>query len=197
MALTPPQEALEHLGEFWEPRREVDPALRWTDPEQWHLTLAFLADVPERALDDLGERLERAARRRAPFECRLRGGGVFPDATRARVLWVGVEELGDGARLPRLAEGVRASSNRAGATPEGGPFRPHLTLARFRVPQEATRWIRVAETYEGPPWRAEAIHLIESRLGQGRGGRPRYEVVDSFPLGGREGRQGDASPQPP
>ncbi len=183
VALTPPPEALEHLAEFWEPRREADPGMRWVDTEQWHLTLAFLAEVPERALDDLADRLERAARRRHAFDCRLSGGGAFPDVTRARVLWVGVEEVDGGARLPQLAEGVRASCNRAGATPEGGRFRPHLTLARFGVQQDATRWIRVAETYQGPVWRAGEIELIESRLGQGRAGRPLHTVVGSFPLG--------------
>lgn len=83
VALTPPAEALEHLAEFWEPRAQADPEMRWVDPEQWHLTLSFLAAVPERALDGLEERLERAARRRAPFDCQLGGGGVFPDVTRA------------------------------------------------------------------------------------------------------------------
>lgn len=183
VALTPSAEALEHLAEFWAPRTGVDPEMRWTDPEQWHLTLAFLPAVPERALDELEERLTRAATRRVPLRCRLRGGGVFPDVTRARVLWVGAEELDGGDHLARLAEGVRASSNKAGAMPEGGHFHPHLTVARFRIPQDATRWIRVAETYEGPMWRADELHLIESFLGQGRGGRPRYEVVASFPLG--------------
>lgn len=182
VALTPPLEALEHLAEFWEPRTQADPEIRWVDPEQWHLTLAFLPAVPQRALDDLEERLERAARRRDAFECALRGGGVFPDVPRARVLWAAVAEADGAGALARLAMGVRASANRAGAAPEGGRFRPHLTLARFRVPQDATRWVRVAETYEGPQWQADAIHLIESHLGQGRGGRPRHEVVASFPL---------------
>ena len=57
VALTPPIEALEHLAEFWEPRTQADAEMRWVDAEQWHLTLSFLASVPERALDGLEERL--------------------------------------------------------------------------------------------------------------------------------------------
>lgn len=184
VALTPSAQALEDLAAFWAPRMEADePGMRWADPEQWHVTLAFLANVPERALDDLGERLERAARRRAPFECTLSSGGAFPTVERARVLWVGVDD--GGAHLAQLAEGVRASCNRAGANPEGGRFRPHMTLARFATPRDATRWIRVAETYQGPPWIAGEISLVESRLGQGRHGRPLHTVVETFPLVGR------------
>jgi 2'-5' RNA ligase len=57
-----------------------------------------------------------------------------------------------------------------------------VTLGRFRRPTEATRWIRALDAYEGPEWRVGVIHLIESHLGEGRGRRPRYEVVGEFPL---------------
>ena len=55
------------------------------------MTLAFLADVPDRQLDDLVERLGRAAKRRTAFPTRITGGGAFPNAGRARVLWAGLD----------------------------------------------------------------------------------------------------------
>ena len=45
-----------------------------------------------------------------------------------------------------------------------------------------TRWVRLLDGYAGPPWRADRIELVESFLGQGPRGRPRYETVDTFPL---------------
>ena len=86
VAAVPPAEVVEHLDDFLSVRREAA-SYRWTDPAQWHLTLAFAEAVPERKLDDLGERLERAARKRRAFEVRLGGGGAFPHAGRARVLF--------------------------------------------------------------------------------------------------------------
>ena len=47
---------------------------------------------------------------------------------------------------------------------------------------EASRWIRVFDPYEGPVWSATQVSLIESHLGQGRGRRPRYEVLAELPL---------------
>lgn len=182
VALVPPAEALEHLEEFLTPRQEAGPDLRWTAPEQWHLTLAFMAEVAERRLDDLAERLTRAAARRTPFGARVVGAGAFPDAARAKVLYAGVE-TDDGVELARLATGVRAAANRAGAVPDGGRFHPHLTLARTRRPTEVTRWLRVLAAYAGPPWSAEEITLVASHLGEGPRRRPRYEVVGAFPLG--------------
>ena len=80
-AVLPPQDVLDELEEFLAPRQEADEQnrdFRWTRPEGWHLTLAFMASVPERRLDDLLERLERAGRRRRPFTLSLAGGGAFP-----------------------------------------------------------------------------------------------------------------------
>ena len=63
---------------------------RWASAEQFHVTLAFLADVEERRIDDLAERLGRAAAASVPRSRRaIAGGGAFPNAARARVLWAG------------------------------------------------------------------------------------------------------------
>ena len=39
------------------------------------------------------------------------------------------------------------------------------------------------EGYAGPSWTAGDVTLIASHLGEGRGNRPRYEEVATFPLG--------------
>ena len=78
VALVPPDDVLEDLSEFLAPRQEAEPGFRWTVPDQWHLTLAFMAQVADRHLDDLVARLERAASRRTPFSLALAGGGAFP-----------------------------------------------------------------------------------------------------------------------
>ena len=181
VAVLPPSDALEDLAEFMAPRHEAEPGFRWTVPEQWHVTLAFLADVAERHLDDLVARLERAAARRTRFRVTLASGGAFPNAARAKVLFVDVET--EGVELRRLATGARAAATKAGAAPEGGPFHPHITLARTRRPVEATRWLRVLDAYRGPEWQVDEIALVASHLGEGPRKRPRYEVVETFPLG--------------
>lgn len=182
VAVVLPAHALEDLAEFVAPRQEAESEFRWTVMEQWHITLAFLADVAERHLDDLEDRLQRAAARRTPFPVTLCGGGAFPDPTRAKVVYVGVRT--EGEELARLATGVRAAAGKAGAAPDGGRFRAHVTLARTRRPVEATRWLRVLDAYQGPLWRAEEIALIASHLGEGPRRRPRYEVLRTFPIGG-------------
>jgi len=179
-ALVPPPEAVADLDAFWEVRRAAAP-FRWVAAEQLHLTLAFYAAVPERSLDDLVERLERAAGRRTPFEARVAGGGAFPHAAGARVLWAGLDTP-ERDELDRLAAGARAAASRAGVAVDGRRFRPHLSVARLGRPGEVTAWVRLLDTYAGPAWTVDTLTLLASYLGQGPRGRPRYEVVGEFPL---------------
>lgn len=182
VAIVPPPEVLEHLQEFLVPRQEVDDDLRWTAPEQWHITLAFMGHAPERSLDDLHDRLGRAAARRTRFAAAVAGGGAFPNPARAKVLYAGIELGESREEVRRLATGARAAANKAGAEAGGGRFHPHLTLARIRRPTEVSRWLRVLDTYRGPAWLVEEITLIRSHLGEGPRGRPRYELVETFRL---------------
>src|SRR5262245_30605189 len=138
VAVVPPESALEDLEDFLAPRREAGPELRWSAREQWHLTLAFMADVSPHHLDELVERLGRAAARRTAFTVTVAGGGAFPNPGRAKVLYAGVE-ASDAEELRRLAVGARAAANKAGADADGGRFKAHLTLARSGRPFEATR----------------------------------------------------------
>lgn len=182
-ALLPPPDVVEHLDGFLEVRRAVAP-FRWAGPEQLHVTLAFLAAVPERRLDDLLERLDRAAARRPPFSVRVAGGGAFPHPDRARVLWAGLDlDEPAAVELDRLATGARAAASRAGVPVDGQRFRPHLTLARLGAPDGVSDWVRLLDSYAGPTWQVDRLTLVASYLGEGPRRRPRYEVVAEFPLG--------------
>lgn len=181
IALPLPEEVKDDLSTFLEPRQEAGPELRWTGPEQWHLTLAFLPEVADRHTDELHDRLARATSRRKPLTLRLAGAGAFPNPGHASVLWAGVEH--DGQELMRLAGGVRAAGAKSGIAVGGGRFHPHLTLARLGPPADVTRWLRALDQYVGPSWQVDEVALIASYLGQGRNGRSRHVVQEIFPLG--------------
>jgi 2'-5' RNA ligase len=182
VAVVPPAEVVEHLDAFLDVRRGAA-AYRWAPVEQFHVTLAFLADVPDRKLEDLVERLGRAASRRTAFATAIAGGGAFPNAGRARVIWAGLDLAeSDRTELSRMATGARAAANRAGVPVDGQRFRPHVTVARLGHPDEVTSWVRLLDAYRGPTWTVDHVTLVASYLGQGPRGRPRYEAVEEFAL---------------
>ena len=81
-----------------------------------------------------------------------------------------MERAGRGPRaLARLAESVTAGASRAGAPPPDRRrrFQPHLTLARCRIPADVTPLVAALAGYQGPPWTADRLHLVRSRLSAG------------------------------
>ena len=78
-ALTPPDDAVEDLATFLEPRHQVGDDVRWTDPDQWHVTLAFMAEVPDRVVEAVTEAEVVAAQEAAAVEAAARSGA--PDET--------------------------------------------------------------------------------------------------------------------
>jgi 2'-5' RNA ligase len=185
IGLAPPAAALDDLDAACAPLRQGREDLRWTSRELWHVTLAFLGEVSEDRLDRLLPRLERAARRHLVFGLSLAGAGAFPSPARANVLWSGLS--GDRKALGELAMSVSAGARRAGAPPpdEGRRYRPHVTLARCRMPADVRSIVDDLSGYQGPAWAVEEIYLIRSTLD----GQPRYEALGawklSFPPGGR------------
>ena len=182
VAAVPPPEVVDHLDEFLSVRRDAA-AYRWTLPDQWHLTLAFATDLPERSLDDAVERLAAAALKRPAMTFGFAGGGAFPDPDRAKILYARLAgDETDLSQLERLAAGARVALSKSGARVDGQRFRPHLTLARLGNPDNVTVWARLLDAYEGPTWRLSEVVLIESHLGEGPGRRARHEVCATFPL---------------
>jgi 2'-5' RNA ligase len=107
---------------------------RWTRREQVHLTLKFLGDVEISKLDELTRLTEECARDTRAFDVSFERLAAFPNARRARVLAI---ELSPDPRLAELATRLEQAVERFGIPRERRPFRPHLTLARFKTPGNA------------------------------------------------------------
>jgi 2'-5' RNA ligase len=176
--LAPPAAVLDDLDAACAPLRPGRGDLRWTSRALWHITLAFLGEVSEDGLTRLLPRLARAAGRHRAFGLSLAGAGAFPSPARANVLWIGVS--GDRKGLGELAMSVGAGARRAGAPPPDARhrYRPHVTLARCRMPADVGPVVAELSGYQGPAWTAEDVHLIRSTLGP----EPRYETLGTWKL---------------
>lgn len=177
-AVVPPPDVLAELVDATAPLRAALPDLRWADAPRMHLTLAFYGEVADATAGRLMERLARVAGRRAAMDLGFAGGGAFPNARRARVLWVGVE--GDRDRLRRLADSAAAAGRRLGIADRPRAYRPHLTLARLRVPTDVRAHVETLASYRGRSWHASELALVRSHLGA----EPKYETLASWPLDG-------------
>ncbi|MER7949414.1 RNA 2',3'-cyclic phosphodiesterase [Streptomyces sp. NPDC096079] len=177
VALAPPDDAKDELARALGPAYEAYPRMRWNRIEDWHITLAFLGELPAATVPLLRAPLAEIAAARRPVELALRGGGHFDD----RVLWSGIE--GDLDGLHALADEVRTAVKECGIPFEGRPLRPHLTLARARRDDPASVLEIAAGLvgFNGRRWPAERLHLVASDYGRGPG-PIRYRDIEAWPF---------------
>ncbi len=151
--------------------------LRWADAEAWHLTLAFLGSIPSHTFDAVSHVVASVAAAHRPVRVETGRLGAFHRAGSARTLWYGVGDP-EGALGALAADLARALGLEA-----GGPYRPHITLARARQrPMDLRPWIDAA-SLQAPPGHLDVstVELMRSHLGSGPA---RYETLASYQLGG-------------
>ncbi|MEU9804085.1 RNA 2',3'-cyclic phosphodiesterase [Streptomyces sp. NPDC051000] len=165
IALAPPDDAKDELARELGPAYEAYPRMRWNRIEDWHITLAFLGELPVATAALLRAPLAGLAAARRPVRLAMRGGGHFDE----RVLWSGIE--GDLDGLHRLAGEVRGVVRECGVDFEERPLRPHLTLARSRRddPSSVVKAAAGLAGFTGRPWQARRLHLVGSNIGRGPG----------------------------
>ncbi|MEV0935003.1 RNA 2',3'-cyclic phosphodiesterase [Streptomyces phaeochromogenes] len=189
IALAPPDDAKSELAHALSPAYAACPGLRWNRIEDWHITLAFLGELPVQVAQRLRSPLADLAAARPSLELALLGGGHFDE----RVLWSGIK--GDIDKLHELAQAVRARVRDCGVAFAERPLRPHLTLARARRYNNASVTAAAAclDGFTGRPWQTERLHLVGSTV-SGHPGPRRYQDIDAWTLATR---QRHPDPKPP
>ena len=145
--LTTVQQELKHKIETGMTRNT---RISWVQPSSIHLTVKFLGDMDEQALDPLLVAVEQAIGNQAAMNVPLDRLGAFPRPHSPRVLWVGPSEIWEqGAEAKRLAEihgAIEQACEGVRFLRETKPFSPHLTLARIRLGE---RHVGIALTQSG------------------------------------------------
>lgn len=159
-------------------------AVRWADPQGTHLTLKFLGSTPVATIDAVVAGLRQAAAAHHPLTLSTERLGVFPNARRPRVVWLGVTGMIDA--LGRLRDDVERLIAPLGFPTEDRPFSPHLTLGRTvkepSAAQLATVAQAVAQTAAPAPIAFDVAELVLMRS-ELRPGGAKYTPVVHAPLG--------------
>ena len=151
------------------------PEAKWVDAPPFHVTLAFLGDVPHAELNDVCKAVAEVCAGFPPLELSLEAVGAFPDRARPRVIWTGVAGAGlDG--LLRLQATVAAAVARVGYPTDSRPFHPHVTLAHIKtgkdrgrrgpslVPRDVTPLLERRRTWSAGPFRVVEAVTFASTL---------------------------------
>lgn len=175
VAIPLPAAVIEELAAIPAQLRPFAPALRWSAPESWHITLQFLGAAGQEQYQCAVSRLRQVQSR--PISIRFRELGFFD---RAGVFFAGVAVTPD---LLSLHERVIAATVQCAFVPEDRPFHPHITLARAKGDAGRRDMERLQRRISRPPrfnpFLAGEFVLFESFLGDSGA---RYDVRERFPL---------------
>ena len=150
LAVVPPRAARAWAESAQNSAAAVAPDLRWSRPEPRHLTVKFFGAVPD--LAPVARFVAESVLPRKPFTLSLGGGGAFPNARRASVLWLGVRQGSDA--LGELA---------APFVDDDRPFRAHLTLARVSKARDLRDVVAALDGCgESEPWTVDELVLFDS-----------------------------------
>lgn len=111
-------------------RSELNVRASWVREENLHITLRFLGELDDDAIDSFSRNVTSHAKGTPSALLRIRGIGVFPNARRAKVLWAGGE--GDLDPLRALHANCETAARDLGLDPDHRAWSPHVTLARFK-----------------------------------------------------------------
>ncbi|HEY3320951.1 MAG TPA: RNA 2',3'-cyclic phosphodiesterase [Planctomycetota bacterium] len=142
--------------------------VRWTKPEQIHLTLKFLDDIPQENVQPITAALTSLCAQFKPFSLSLTQWGCFPNPYKPRIVWIGLGGALD--VLHALQAGIDREMKDLCSHVENKPFTPHLTIGRTR--QDARRQdmeklgtqISSAPPPPATSWTVREVRLMRSEL---------------------------------
>ena len=152
--------------------------------DQLHLTLLFLGDVEETALESVEREMMQAAGAVGEAQLHVEGVGAFPRTDAPRVVWVGLK--GEVGNLHELHSSLSPRLRSLCPQMDLKPLKPHLTVLRVRQgsggrARKEPRWQQALESVKLAPiaWPVYTVSMISSELSP-RG--PIYRRLASAPL---------------
>ena len=154
--------------------------VRWVEPQNIHLTLKFLGEVPEALIAEACKQIKSAVAGVRPFTFSVEGLGTFPPAGNPRVVWCGLKE--ESGALEKLQHELNAALRDYAQKEDRKKFSPHLTIGRVRGPENADR-LRAAieknrKTHFGVQEAGELLLMMSELSPQG----PTYTPLGRWPL---------------
>jgi len=182
IAIPVPENLKEYADNVRKELNSVVPDVKWVEYINYHLTLKFLGDIALDLVGEIREKLVLVGESCPQFQLYIKGLGFFPNKTRPRVVWLGIEGEMDKAAF--LGERIDSYLSPLGFEPERRRSF-HFTLGRVRSERRVDKLLEkvaiINKKIETPPFQVKEFNLMESRLTP-KG--PSYVTIDTFVLKG-------------
>ncbi len=160
--------------------------LKWVEEENFHLTLFFFGNLPEKEVEKIVLVCEKRVKDYPRFELFLTEISGFPKKGDFRVVFLGCE--GRSNTLERLVHELSKDFKKIGFKLEDRDFHPHITLFRLKELKDRSAYhefvqelTKKAQFLKGKSFPVEELILFESKLSPTG---PKYTPLKAFPLKG-------------
>ncbi len=181
VAVKLPDHVIRMLSDIRQDLKKHGFRIKWSQPENIHLTLKFLGDICPDDVEPVCRVVDASVRGIAPITIRAAGVGVFPDIRRPRVLWTGISGQTD--LLEKLQKAIDNGMHSLGFAREERRFTGHLTLGRFKGRQDSETLIDMMRSYKdmiSDEFLVDAVSVYKSEL---KPSGPIYTNLSSIRLG--------------
>lgn len=100
--------------------------VRWTKPENFHITISFLGDSENHSIENISQALQKISF--PPFWIQIQQLGFFLNGKHSNIMWAGVESK----EIDAFYEKIQKPMSSLGYQRNLKGFKPHITLGRMK-----------------------------------------------------------------
>jgi RNA 2',3'-cyclic 3'-phosphodiesterase len=181
IAVKLPDHVIRKLSELQKDLKKLGLRMKWSRPENIHLTLKFLGDIYQEDVDPVCRIVDASFKGIKPISLCAAGVGFFPGIRRPRVLWTGISGQTD--LLGKMHYAIDEGLHSLGFERDERRYTGHLTLGRFKGQQDPEPLIDMMKSYKdmiSDDFLVDAVFVYKSDL---KPSGPIYTNLSSIRLG--------------
>lgn len=153
--------------------------IKLVEPENIHITLKFLGETKKEHIANIQQIMKTSVQGLKPWNIRLQGTGVFPNNNYIKIIWIGIEQIGNLAEISKV---LNLETATLGYKKEKRGFKAHLTIGRVNNAVGKNELIAVIDQYKDTNFNEVLIDKIMLKKSTLTPKGPIYETISTVHL---------------
>jgi 2'-5' RNA ligase len=169
----------DQIKNFQHDINQTEANVKLVEPENIHITLKFLGDIPVNQIDMIESIMHDAVFSVKKHKITLESTGVFPNENFIKVIWIGIKGTD---QLSMIADVLNQKCTKIGVKKDKRGFSAHLTIGRMKSARGKEQIVDILRSYEDTLFAeipVDSIHLKKSTLTPDG---PIYETLSTISL---------------
>jgi len=153
--------------------------IKLVEPENIHITLKFLGETKKEHINDIQQIMKKSVQDITPWKIRLQGTGVFPNRDYIKIIWLGIQQIGN---LVDISKVLNQETATLGYKKEKRGFKAHITIGRVNNAVGKNELIDLIDQYKDTIFNEILIDKILLKKSTLTPKGPIYETISTVPF---------------